>query len=165
MKKDFNTDSVSPSNRPRAGRMSRQQITVIAVAVIIFLVITAYLEMPKSKDISDSKYFNSDDLTTQTEQVIDYLDADNFDDMAAISNEDMKAALTKDQLSNWKDAKDKIGSNWGKRTDFTISYMEEVTSKNKVYAIIEVKVAYENVNVSYTVTFDQNNKLAGLYME
>ena len=165
MKKEFNSDSVSSQNKSRRGRMSRQRIAVIAIAVIIFLVITAYLEMPKSKDIADSQYFNSEDLTRQTEQVIDYLDADDYEGMSDMSNEDMQSALTKDQLGNWKESKDKIGSNWGKRKALTTSYMEEVTSKNKIYAIIEVDASYENVNVKYTITFDQNNKLAGLYME
>ena len=43
-------------------------------------------------------------------------------------------------------------------------YATEVIQNGEHYAIAQVTVSYENVNVVYTLTYDADMKLAGLYM-
>ena len=43
--------------------------------------------------------------------------------------------------------------------------MSEIRQRGQRYAVVQVAVMYENVEVTYTITFDENMKLAGLYMK
>ena len=43
--------------------------------------------------------------------------------------------------------------------------MSEIRQNGQRYVVVQVAVTYENVNVTYTITFDENMKLAGLYMK
>ena len=64
-----------------------------------------------------------------------------------------------------EDARGQVGSDWGEVQSFGNFYMSEIRQNGQRYAAVQVAVTYENVNVIYTITFDENMKLAGLYMK
>ena len=43
--------------------------------------------------------------------------------------------------------------------------MAEITQMNRHFAVCQVNVSYENVSVVYTITFDENMNVAGLYFK
>ena len=62
-------------------------------------------------------------------------------------------------------AKLQVGADWGEQTAAGTIYMQEIVQMNVHYAICQVNVAYENRSVTYTITFDKEMKLAGMYMK
>ncbi|MCF2641866.1 MAG: DUF3887 domain-containing protein [Lachnospiraceae bacterium] len=64
-----------------------------------------------------------------------------------------------------EDARRQVGSDWGEIQSFGDFYMSEIRQRGQRYAVVQVAVMYENVEVTYTITFDENMKLAGLYMK
>ena len=57
-----------------------------------------------------------------------------------------------------------ISDDWGERTSFGTIYMTELTQMGKHLAVGEITVTYENVSVTYRLTYDKDMKLAGLYI-
>ena len=43
--------------------------------------------------------------------------------------------------------------------------MAETKQKGNLYAVTQTTVEYENATVTYTISFDRNLKVAGLYMK
>ncbi len=41
----------------------------------------------------------------------------------------------------------------------------EVLQRGKYFAVCQVTVTYENTSVTYTISFDESMKIAGLYMK
>ena len=57
-----------------------------------------------------------------------------------------------------------LEEDWGERGQFGTAYIAELSQGNEHYAVGEIMVAYEKVNVTYRLTFDQDMRLAGLYV-
>ena len=74
----------------------------------------------------------------------------------------LKSVLTKTTMDS---VKEDLSTDWGERTALGSIYSQEVTQKGRHYVICQVNASYENVSVTYTITFDEHMKLAGLYLK
>ena len=86
----------------------------------------------------------------------------DFEALETESIGEMKKALNPEVI---EDARRQVGSDWGEIQSFGDFYMSEIRQRGQRYAVVQVAVMYENVEVTYTITFDENMKLAGLYMK
>ena len=59
---------------------------------------------------------------------------------------------------------DFIGGDWGEPISMGNMYMAEIRERNRVYATAQVTVSYENVNVTYTISFNRQMELYGFYV-
>ena len=62
------------------------------------------------------------------------------------------------------EVKKQISDDWGERQQFGTVYMSEIEQKNQHFAVGEIMVVYENVSVVYRLTYDEEMRLAGLYI-
>ena len=64
-----------------------------------------------------------------------------------------------------KAAKKTVSEEFGEKQETKSFYGQEVTQKGKHYAVCQIQISYENVSVIYTLTFDQDMKLAGIFLK
>lgn len=136
----------------------KKLLSKLSILLLIIITFTAC----SSKSLPDN--FDAEKVKASAENVITLFSNEEYDKITNdYTREDLKAALTPDVLSN---AKAQIMPNAGSLVKFTNTSL--VAQKDKsgndfVAAIIAVK--YENQTVTYTISFDENNKITGFYLK
>lgn len=150
----------------RKAAKKKKNGTVVGIVAVIIIVLAAlvYWCLPKSDTIESSGRFNEAKIEEQAKKVISMLDKEDYEGLIAYSNATMQASL-QDEVESWQAAKDQINSDWGEFVSYGNSYMADVKQMGKEFALVQMNVSYENVSVTYTITFDVDGKLAGLYMK
>lgn len=144
-------------------RYKTQKILKIVIPIILAVVILGALlvwVLPRQNDIKDSRIFSQQELENTLLCVIDLLDQGDYDTLKNMGTDEMESAF---HVYTMENAKSQISENWGARTSIGNIYMVEVTQMNRHFAVCQVNVSYENVSVLYTITFDDNMNIAGLY--
>lgn len=162
---EFN-ESFSAKERKRSRKSRSTKMIIITILVIIglFAIATAllYWMLPKGTDISESSTFVKEQVEARVEEVINLLDDGAYDTLAENATEQMAGVLNDEDMDA---AKQLVGDDWGARVELGTIYMQEVEQQGVHYVITQVAASYENVTVTYTITFDENMKLAGIYMK
>ena len=138
-------------------------LTIVAV-VVVFLALIAigiYRALPKRVAIDDSTYFDKQTVTEAVERAIILLDDEEYAKLQEDATQQMQSVLNQTTIDQ---ARAQVTSDWGERQSIGTTYATEVIQNGEHYAIAQVTVSYENVNVVYTLTYDADMKLAGLYM-
>lgn len=141
--------------------------TLLAVLIVIVLIIAAIVgfvwwSLPKQIWIEDSKIFDKETVMNKAELVVDYLDKDDYDALKELCDEKMKTELEEKDL---RDGKALIGPDWGARQSIGNTYIVELTQSGKKSAVVQMHVAYENESVLYTIYFNRDMELEGLWMQ
>ena len=138
-------------------------ITVILVAVMVGLSLIVSFMMPKTIPIEESTIFNADEVEVKCIAVVFALNMEDYDALQNdYADETMKEFLTKEQMDA---AKDELDVDWTGNVSFGDATIVEVSQMGKTYATTQLPVAYDDKTVLYTLTFDTDYKLAGLYMK
>lgn len=157
---NFSTQELSKYKKEKLIlRLAIVGCVLLLIAVFIGLV---YWFLPKGKPIEQSKSFQKNEVQLQAEHVIHLLNAEKYDELQDLSTEVMKPYLTSEKMTPALHA---VSTNWGTFKSFNNSYMNEITQQGKQFAIIEIRASYENVSAVFTITFDDEMKLAGLYVK
>lgn len=162
---EFNESfSAKERKRSRKGKSTKMIIITILVIIGLFAIATAllYWMLPKGTDISESSTFVKEQVEARVEEVINLLDDGAYDTLAENATEQMAGVLNDEDMDA---AKQLVGDDWGARVELGTIYMQEVEQQGVHYVITQVAASYENVTVTYTITFDENMKLAGIYMK
>ena len=138
-------------------------LTIVAVVVVFLaiIVIWIYRALPKSVAIEDSTYFDEQTVKETVERTIILLDDEDYAKLQEEAIQQMQSVLNQATIDQ---ARAQVTSDWGERQSIGTTYVTEVIQNGEHYAIAQVTVSYENVNVVYTLTYDADMKLAGLYM-
>ena len=100
-------------------------------------------------------------MTEAVERAIILLDDEEYAKLQEDATQQMQSVLNQTTIDQ---ARAQVTSDWGERQSIGTTYATEVIQNGEHYAIAQVTVSYENVNVVYTLTYDADMKLAGLYM-
>ena len=154
-------ESLSPDERKRYFRNKAVKIVIPIVLVVVLLVGAFFMSLPKGTAIEDSVYFTKEQVEAAIKQTITWLDDEDYASLQANAIEQMAEVLNKETMD---EAKRNISDDWGERLQFGTLYAQELTQGNTHYAVGQITVNYENVSATYTITYDADMKLAGLYM-
>lgn len=144
-------------------KKKRNLIILCVVLAVVAFVSTAFVKIwPKSKDISESTVFQASQVEEQAKYIISLVDSDNYQTLNACMSGDMQTTLSQTALNQ---AKAKISEDFGEFKMYDSIDMSEMTQNGKIYAFAQVGVVYENVRVIYSLTFDTDMKLEGIYMK
>lgn len=132
-----------------------------AVAVVLIISCLFNYFVPKRFPINESKIFDENSLNEQVQVVVDSLNTDDYDKLMNMSDELMKQSLSHEDL---KSAIKTLGE-LGDFKSITRTYFVEVRSKGEIIAVGEVVALYDQKSVTYTISFDEDRKLIGLYMK
>ncbi len=100
-------------------------------------------------------------LKTNAGKVIDLLNQRDGDGLTAIMTEEMKVGLTKEVQAQIFALLDESGS-MQEILDMRVGSSEE---NGVTFAFVVAKVKYANSDITYTIGFDKDYNLAGLYLK
>ncbi len=155
---EFN-ESLDREERGRARRRKwglRPLLAVLAVAAG-----TVYWMLPKERNIEDSKVFDAAQVQSRAEEVIALFSAEEYETLEGYASEELREALAGTSFSVIRGY---IGEDWGELQSMGRIYMVEIRERNKAYAAVQVNVSYENVNVTFTLSFNRQMELYGFYV-
>lgn len=132
------------------------------VLILLTLAGVIWWMLPKQIWIEDSKIFDKVTVLERAEQVIQYLNDDNYTALQEMSDHKMSTLLENDDLKNKKVM---IGETWGAQESVGNVYMVELTQRGRKSAVVQMHVQYEAVSVMYTIYFNKDMKLEGLWIQ
>ena len=144
-------------------RKRKNLLIALGVILAIIVVIAAIIAWiwPKSKDISESSVFQAQEVQQQTEYIISLLNEEDYTSFNECTTGDMSTTLTPAAITQ---AKAKVSDDFGNFVSFGEITMDEMSQHGEVFAFAQQEVKYENVTATYSLTFDENMKLVGLYI-
>lgn len=154
-------EGISEAEQRKYRRKTVAKILVLIVVLLLVLISVAVWYLPKVNDIEFSDIFVGTEVEEKLVEVITFLDADDYEGLQAISTSRMTTVLNDEYMSA---AKQKLSEKFGERIAVGTIYMQEVQQMSQSFAVCQTTVIYENVTVVYTITFDEEMNLAGLYM-
>lgn len=143
----------------------RKKIGVILGAVsavlLIVLLIAAYIWwlLPKPAELKTD--FSQEEISAEVQRVIEMLDQNDFEALQEAAVEELRTVLTQDMIDK---VRQDISNDWGGRQSFGHVYVQGAKQWGKYIIVTQTDVIYENISVVYTITFDEELRLAGLYM-
>lgn len=151
---------------PKRERSAYTRNLVVKILCVMLVVLTilfgfVYWLLPKGYEIGYSGNFTQEAVETQAMTAIELLNAEDYEALQAISTERMQTALNAETMEG---AKGMLGSDWGAFTGYGNRYIQGLRQMGRDYAIVQITANYENVNVTYTITFDEDFRLSGFYM-
>lgn len=158
---EFN-DNFDENEKKKIKRKKRLIIIACAVAVVVFFAVVLYWMFPKAEYIENSDIFTEAEVKTKAEYIIDALNDKEYKVIENNMTEDLKSVLNASQLEK---AANDFCEDYGKFKSFGKCYMAEINQRGQKFAIAQLNVSYENISVTYTLTFDDKMKLAGFYIK
>lgn len=158
--REFN-ENMEPTDLKAAKREKRLKVIGIVFAVFAVLALIIYVVYPKSCDMEKSGRFVKEDIEQQGKEIIQMVDQSDFEGLWALSTNQLKKVLTEKKLM---DARKQLSDHFGALESWGNPYMAEISQYGKHYAIMEITAFYENVSVTYRLTFTEDMKLGGIYM-
>lgn len=162
--REFN-ENMSDKEVVQGRRERTRRIIATAVGGVLFLILLIAIlglwVLPKTSDISESEHFSEEKVTEQAKLVIQYVDSEDFEALKPLMTEKMRGVLDDAAI---KKAKVALSENFGDFQSWGTMYMVEAKQMGQYIAVAEVTAIYENVSVTYRLSFDEEMLLAGLYM-
>lgn len=129
------------------------------VAALVFLSVLAWWMIPKPAALGDD--LSQEAVTASVEKVVVMLNQNDFDGLQELAVDELKSKLTQETMDEVRKG---ISEDWGEMQSIGKVYMQGVKQKGKVIVVTQVDAVYENVSVVYTISFDEDLRLGGLYM-
>lgn len=160
---EFN-ENLSPGDINKRRKKNGWIIAAVIIGILVILGAVAIWMMPKSYDLEKSEIFEETIILERTDEIITLLDEEDYTALQEYADEKMKTFFQGD-ASAITEAKATLGGELGENQGCTSQYLTELRQGGKRYAMIQVVVQYENRSVTYTITYDKDMKLSGLYMK
>lgn len=129
------------------------------VAALVFLSVLAWWMIPKPAALGDD--LSQEAVTASVEKVVVMLNQNDFDGLQELAVDELKSKLTQETMDEVRKG---ISEDWGEMQSIGKVYMQGVKQKGKVIVVTQVDAVYENISVVYTISFDEDLRLGGLYM-
>lgn len=156
----FNED-ISPQEHKAYRRDKALKIAIPIVVALVLLAAAIYWMLPKGRDIGQSKYFEKAEVEAAMIETVERLDAGDYESLQADAIPQMKQFLNEEEMAKVRGS---ISDDWGEREQFGAVYLAEIVQANQCLAVGEITVTYENVSVTYRLSYDKEMRLAGLYV-
>lgn len=108
--------------------------------------------------------FVQEDVGTSAEEIVGYATMGDYDSIVGALREDLKASVTADSLKeSWGPVLEKAGA-FESVSKTVFSGTEDPNTKEE-YAVVQVLVKHANAKLLYTLSFDKDLALVGLYLK
>ena len=136
----------------------------IKAIVTAMLILTLSLSLIGCAGTPLPEGFDADEVGTAAEEIVGLATAGDFDSIIGSLREDLKSSITVDQLKEgWAPAYEKAGA-FEKITKTSLSGTKDQTTGEE-YAVAQVLVKCANASLVYTLSFDKDMALVGLYLK
>ena len=130
--------------------------------IVIIAVILVLASVATYCSLEDSTLFDEATVKSQAEKVIGYINADDYESLQDVSADKMKEIMTEERLS---EAKEKVSDDWGAFKSMGDISTTTISKRGVNAAVAYVTATYENVEIHYTLAFDEDMKLASFGMQ
>ena len=154
-------ENISVEEQRRYARNKVLKIVIPTVLAVIFIGMAGFWMLPKTVDIEESRVFDKEEVEAVMKETIELLDAEDYDALQKNAIPTMKPLLNAETRENMRRT---LSDDWGERKQFGAVYMVEVIQGNSHLAVGERTVTYENVSVTYRLTYDEDMRFAGIYV-
>lgn len=155
-------ENISKQEQKRYARNKTLKSVALVVLLLAVLSCLTYWKMPKGMDIEKSKYFDKAQVEAVMKETVEQLDAGEYSTLQSNSISQMNQYLNQESRAEMR--KTVSDTEWGERRSFGPAYIAELVQGNDHYAVGEITVSYENISVTYRLTYDQDMRLAGIYV-
>lgn len=142
-------------------RRKRFKFAGIVTGVLIVLAAGVFWLFPKTQFISEDSIFSEEEVTAKAKEIIALLDENDMEALTPLMTDAMKNALTQEML---QEIKGTFSADFGAFQSWGNAYVIEIEQAGQKTAVIEIVAVYENVTVTYQLSFDKDMKFGGLYM-
>ncbi|CUN95113.1 DUF3887 domain-containing protein [Clostridium disporicum] len=126
-------------------------IKVLSIILCLFMFVSC-----SAGKLSDA--YNEDEVKAAAEEVINELNDKNYDGILEDSSDELKISLPDNKLQEtWEGFSKDIG-------EFN-SILNMTLAEKNGYAVAITNVKYDNKKVTFTLSFNKEMKLAGIYMK
>ncbi len=157
---NFN-ENLSDAEKRRYRRDKTGRILLPVFIILVILGGLLYWFLPKVTEIENSRYFDKTQVEDVMKETVALLDENDYTALKAMSNPQMSSFLTEEMIAS---AKKQLSDDFGKQISCGTPYVAEIVQYGNHLAVGEITVSYENVSVTYRLTYDKDMKLTGLYM-
>ena len=154
-------ENISVEEQRRYARNKVLKIVIPTVLAVIFIGMAGFWMLPETVDIEESRVFDKEEVEAAMKETIELLDAEDYDALQKNAIPTMKPLLNAETRENMRRT---LSDDWGERKQFGAVYMVEVIQGNSHLAVGEMTVTYENVSVTYRLTYDEDMRFAGIYV-
>ncbi|MDE6406330.1 MAG: DUF3887 domain-containing protein [Lachnospiraceae bacterium] len=154
-------ENISSEEQRRYARNRVLKIVIPIALAVAFLGLLAYWLFPKTADIGRSKYFDGNQVEAAMKETIELLDAEDYTALQENAVSRMQPLLNEETRTHMRTA---LSEDWGERKQFGAIYMVELIQGSRHFAVGEMTVTYENVSVTYRLTYDEDMRLTGIYV-
>lgn len=153
----FSEEEKKQFRKERRNRRFLQITGVLAVLILLF-----WWTVPKNTLLTESKLFDAEEVEKKTELIIQYLDEENYQEIKKLSIEKLADMMNKKEMDQ---VKSHLGNDWGEFQHFGEVYLIESSRMGQHSAIVQINASYENTSVTYTLSFNQDMELNGLWIK
>lgn len=160
---EFN-QNVSEEELRKYKKKKAWKITAFILLAIVVVVALIWFMIPKTYELGGKgSPFDETIVVEDSKQIARLVGTQDYDTIInEWSDENLQKAIDQKQL---EDAYKAVGDDWGKLVSFGDYYTAEVKQMGNTYAIVVLTTSYDNAHVTFTLTYDKDMKLAGLYMK
>lgn len=137
------------------------KILLPIVLVLGVLIVGGYWLIPRAADISQSDCFEQEAVERKMQETIILFNAGDYEALRAEAIPQLQPHLNEEEMGN---AREQTAADWGEFQRFGTVYMQELIQGNNHYVVGEITATYEKVSVIFRLMYDEDMKLAGLYM-
>ena len=138
---------------PEQKKKRIRNIIIVAVILVAASVATYWMQ-PQNKALAESEVFSEEEVKAQAEKIIGLLNAEDFDSLVV---PDMQEIMNKERMD---EGKARISEDWGDFVSIETMQDAEIIQRGAHIAAVYVTAEYENIEVHYTLAFNEDMKLA-----
>lgn len=161
---EFN-ENLSEKDKREFKKAWKKKIGIIAAIILVIIAGGVYFVIqmqPKYAELGTSGVYTKEEVDEAASDIIRFVSSDEYDELNEKWASDVFRSQAGDKL---KAAKESLGANWGDYKEIGSQYYQEVTQGKKNWAVTQVVAIYENRSVTYTISFNEDMKLDGLFMK
>lgn len=159
---DAFNQSFSPEEVKAYKKELRKRRVLDIVLVMLVIAFGLWWMMPKNKVLEDSDRFQTATVEAQAKEVVQMLDNGDYDGLRKMAVDKLAPMINEEEMEH---ARDNLAEDWGKLLNYGSIYMVESVQRGHHSAVVQMSISYENASVTYTISFDKNMKLNGLWMK
>jgi len=130
--------------------------------VSIFTLIVLILSLTSCGNPPLPDEFNADEVTTAAKEVIDVVNTKDYVAIVKLFRDDLEPEIDAGELEEvWGPVLDTAGD----FIDYTDIELTGAENEDMNYGTVIIECEYEYDNLIYTISFDENMEMAGLYMK
>ena len=132
------------------------------IKIVLFFGLLLTFTACSSDKLSSS--FDKDEVTDKAKAVVEVINTKNYAAIIALFRSDLQDQITADQLQQAFDEQLEAAGTFSDFKSIVIK-SENDKSTNEEYAVVILEAVYENKTLIYTISFDTDLELVGLYMK